>query len=55
VEVFDDKSKTIEKVFDAQNNWMTVPVPYLTAMARCTCIVPMVNENAFVILGGYIK
>ena len=53
VEVFDAKNKTIEKVLDVQNNWVKVPVPYLTEYSTCSCIVPMINENAFAILGGY--
>jgi hypothetical protein len=53
VEVFDAKNKTISRVVDDQANWVKVPVPYLTSMTRCTCIVPMNNKNAFAILGGF--
>ena len=49
IEVFDAKNKTIEKVVDDQNNWIKVPEP---GKADLTCIVPMIKENAFAILGG---
>jgi hypothetical protein len=53
IEVFNSNNKTLEKVFDDQNTWVTVPVAYMTELTRCTCVIPMINENSFVILGGY--
>ena len=52
MEVFDSKTKKIEKIFDDQNNWMKVPIPTLTAMSFHTCAVPLVEKNAFVLMGS---
>ena len=54
IEVFDAKNKTIMRVVDNQSNWIQVPIPGLTSFVQYSCIVPMISESAFVILGGLI-
>ncbi len=54
MEVFDSKTKVIEKILDDQNNWIKVPFS-ITGTSTSTCAVSLVEKNAFVILGGLLS
>jgi hypothetical protein len=54
MEVFDSKTKVIEKILDDQNNWIKVPFS-ITGTSTSTCAVSLVEKNAFVILGGQLS
>lgn len=52
LEVFDSNTKIIRKVMDDQNNWVQTSVPGMAGDGFQTCAVPLIDKNAFVLLGG---
>jgi hypothetical protein len=52
LEVFDSKTKIISKVMDDQNNWVNTALPGIAAEGNQVCDVPLIDKNAFILLGG---
>jgi len=52
LELFDSKTKIISKVMDNQSNWVSTAIPGIAAEGNQLCAVPLVDKNAFILLGG---
>jgi hypothetical protein len=52
LEVFDSNTKVISKVMDDQNNWVKTPVAGIAGDGFRACGVPLVDKNAFILMGG---